>query len=213
MKQRFAIIFLVLSCFVAMQVYADNVKEKYHRDWRSRIIHVGSEERYRAYTISQKNIILTLDRRETDCQSIFVTMNVLHDSPSTITDVSEKLWGQMRVDEKAIHNVSYEISMEKGDDITFISFIDFDRGYDIIKDIEQGRTLRVKLSLSGKDFFLAFSLSGSTSALNRSLRLCQTYAHRYQRRKPAGGYDGNKNNKDYFQNKDYRRNKSDAEYF
>jgi hypothetical protein len=100
-------------------------------------------------------------------------MNIVASTPSTRSSTSNTLFGAIRIDEEPIHNMSYQLTFEKGEAIFYANIVNFDGENTLIDELIRGRSVRFKLRAGDKDYYLRFPLSGYDEAQKRTRALCQ----------------------------------------
>jgi len=85
---------------------------------------------------------------------------------------SDHLYGQIRVDDKSLHEIKYAYSTEQGQPVVFISFYAFTAGGDLWQELIQGNAVRFKLSAAERNYYLNFTLNGFSSAVTRIQEIC-----------------------------------------
>ncbi|TBW47796.1 hypothetical protein EZI54_22130 [Marinobacter halodurans] len=197
-----------LLCLLAADATASLELEKDHGHWKSGMLATESGEPvFRAISDVERKtdvvIFFAVDMAD-DCETL--NPNMLMAIPEGIDKSGLLNIGefQARVDTRDVINGTWMSSANKmGDTIAFISLYT-DKENQLIQDMKIGRTLRVKISFleDGRDdFYLNFSLYGSSAAINRASALCNTYK---------------KSDKEYFNNQSPPRpkqRKRDSEYF
>jgi hypothetical protein len=177
-----------------------------HADWESRIVYDESQIRFRAISTFEEGndyVVLALDRYPNKCDLQYFQLNILADSPASRTTVTDNLFGAIRIDERPIHNISYQASFTKGERIFIVTVINFDGEETLLSELERGTNLRFKLKAGSQEYFFRFSLSGYPQAGIRTHQLCQAFAKE-------------KKDEDFFNAPETRKSrgwKSDKQYF
>jgi hypothetical protein len=91
-------------------------------------------------------------------------MNVVLDKPVQSTYKSKTLFGMLRLDAMAMHNINYILNVDAGEKVAFITITNFDKETTIQDEFILGRTFRHR-----------FSLLGFTAASMRTLELCNQF--------------------------------------
>lgn len=211
MQKLLLITFVFTTMFIASGANAETGLKKRHSKWTSLARYEDSDISFRAYTEIQnsgwKGSLLTFDRYPDEPSMQYVTINAVLNTPNTSTlrhKDSIARQAAFRVDDYAIHSVAYRITYEKGEYIMFIGFEGFNKGGQLLAELEKGKTLRIKLDSDDEDVYLRVSLYGFTAATNRSAELLKAF-HKYK---------GGKNDADYFNDSSYfDQPKTDAKYF
>jgi len=148
-----------------------------HGDWHSLIVHTGSFSFARAITlrVDDEGEISTfnIDSPVTDCSSVLFTVNI---NLSEIQDddvESPTLFGKFRVDNRAIHDITYTLNIERGEDYISLIISDWSKSDSVLQEIMSGNTARFQFKIDGKAYYYRFSLKGSREAMERQDKICR----------------------------------------
>jgi hypothetical protein len=160
---------------------AESVLIAKHQNWESRVIRDGNTTVFRAHTTyAQGNdyVVLTLDRNAAKCDSLRMKMNIALPNPTDKAFESPSLFGAMRVDEYPVRNINYVVEADQGEQIAIATVTNFDREASLFAEIVKGQAVRFQFSFDNENFYLRFSLLGSTAALTRTRDLCNQFTPR-----------------------------------
>jgi hypothetical protein len=77
-------------------------------------------------------------------------MNILLPESAQQTYESPSAFGAIRVDEMPIHNINFNISLQKGNRFAIATFTNFENEGSIINELARGNSLRIKLAPCGR---------------------------------------------------------------
>jgi len=182
MKKFIRITFLLLIQAVLLQagyVQAKSILKETHQKWDSRVIvNNGQVEVFRALTTYAKGddyVVLVFDRSPRECDTQFISMNVVLPSPARTTYDSKAFFGALRVDRRPLHRINYTMRVEAGQEVAFLSLTNFENQESILDELVNGYTVRFKLTTGSDELFLNFSLLGFTAASRRTLKMCLAF--------------------------------------
>ena len=205
MKYTLITISIFLATFTGKVSFAgESTLSAEHGNWQSRVVYDNKQVRFRAVTTYTENsdyVVLTMDRLPNECNTQYLNMNIVGSSVASKSYTTESLFGNIRVDENPIHNMSYTINFEKGERIFYAAVTNFDGEDTLLTELRTGNNLRFKLKAGKVEYFLRFSLLGFPAAADRTLQLCNAF-------------NNGKSDEDYF-NKDSKKSEtpSDKSYF
>lgn len=174
-SMKIAAMVLSLCVIFATHTHAEIAAQQQHQNWISGIVYPNGETRFRALTTYRENgdyVVLAFDRGHQSCTTQYVSMNIVLPEISQYTYESQPAFGAIRIDEMAIHNVNFTLSVQSGYQIATVTLTNFENEGSIIDELRRGNDLRIKLATGKKDFYLRFSLRGYTAALSKTLQSC-----------------------------------------
>lgn len=185
---------------------AESALNETHADWESRVVYDNDEIRFRAattYAEAGDFVVLAMDRYPKNCDVQFAVMNIVGSTPAADTFTTDTLFGAIRIDEKPIHNMSYTLSLQRGEKVFFVNVSNFDGEDTLLDELRSGQHLRFKLKQGKDEYFLRFSLQGFVAAERRTLTMCRAF-------------NKGKSDEDYFKSepkKPRTKTKNDKSYF
>ena len=178
-----------------------------HLSWESRVVSDNTQVRFRSNTYFIENgeiIVFTVDRLPTDCTLQYLGMNVMVDSKSEKSFFTDSYFGQLRIDEYPVHDITYSLQFIAGSNTFFLNVTNFNKELDLITELERGQNARFKLKTNEKEYYVRFNLSGFKDASQRTLNLCNAFNQNNDQRYFDKEPKTNKRNKN---------RKDDASYF
>lgn len=168
---------IAVSCIIGTTHASEvrSVELAKHQDWETRLLGVGDKLVFRAVTLNERNNLvstLSIDRSPPQCKPEAIIVRIISSAPRD-TDVSQDVFGQMRVDERAIRNVLFKLTGQVGNQHSSLILMNWDREESFTNDLVSGKTLRIRLTETGKDYFLNFSLIGFDKAFVETRKLCE----------------------------------------
>ena len=177
--------------------------ERVHGKWISGIASNGSSKMVRAASdLDDKYALMLFVVDFPGCKDVEPKLIVIVQDGAEKAGLLNSGSFQARVDDrKIISGKWFSSANDMGDKAVFVTLIpDGKRDkYTLVRDIMKGKTLRVKLEIPqnetrSDDFYIRFSLKGSSAAINRAAQLCKNGAidsdkeyfdHRPVRKYPA----------------------------
>ncbi len=150
-----------------------------HQQWTSGLIY-DQQDTFVALTEHSGEygeVVLYVARTANDCNEWDLSFTVMNVSTAPSALESERMNGQLRIDNSVTHDVQYQISFEENESYIFIEFIEFDDQEQILTEILHGERLRIKIAVNEKNYVLGFSLQGAQEAIQRSKLLCREHMH------------------------------------
>ena len=168
---------LVVTLAMAGFAAAEFAGMEVHRDWASLIVYDRDTVRFRSltqYTAGGEYVALVMDRLSDDCDTQYVTINLVMDFPAPESRSTGDMIGLFRVDENSRRKITYAINYKKGDLIAYALIKAFEREDVLLQDLKSGQQVRMRLGGHRGPLELRFSLAGFTAAIERTLALCLT---------------------------------------
>lgn len=151
--------------------------EETHGEWASLLINtdVGPVARAITVRLSEEGELSTfnIDSPSSDCDAVIFSVNInLSEVPRSSLE-SPLLFGKFRVDRKQVHDITYTLSIERGNDYISIFIRDWSRFDSVLEEIMSGDTARFQFRIDGEEYYYRFSLDGSREAMVRQDKICR----------------------------------------
>ncbi|MCA1770509.1 MAG: hypothetical protein LC652_11390 [Halomonas sp.] len=146
---------------------------KAHGQWQSLTLALGEERHYRALEASSySDSLFSVNFTPGACEHPWLELRVDLGEPQAENRVVNRVPSDLRVDFDTIHSGQAEFINERGDSGFYVQF--FLEGKPLLlKEMRRGETLRLRLMRAEDDpWFMTFSLSGASEAMERARRQC-----------------------------------------
>ena len=146
-------------------------------DWISLAVDTGNGYLARAITFefNERGEISTfnIDSPINKCDTVLFTVNINLSEIQEDDVASPTLFGKFRVDNREIHDITYTLNIERGDDYISLIISDWSKSDSVLEEIMSGKTARFQFKIDGKAYYYRFSLKGSREALERQDQICR----------------------------------------
>ena len=150
-----------------------------HGDWHSLVVNMPSAVFARAITMHVGNegqiSTFNIDSPASNCSSVFFTVNINLSELQEQDIKSPTLFGKFRVDKQTVHDITYTLNIERGEDYISLYISDWSRKGSVLKEIMSGSTARFQFKIDAKSYYYRFSLQGSREALERQDQICRKF--------------------------------------
>jgi len=148
-----------------------------HDDWQSALITTASGSYARAITFRMDDggelTTFNLDSPTSDCNIVFYTVNINLNEIQGSDLESPVLFGKFRVDRYPVHDITFTINIDEGEDFMSIRIDEWSKQKTVLKEIMSGNTARFQFKVAEKIYYYKFSLEGSREAMNRQDAICK----------------------------------------
>jgi len=166
------ILLLCIICWLKPSLSSDI--DMQHQEWTSSIYYDETDNFIAStdHTGQYGDITLFLGRTTKDCNMWDMTLTLEGKSIAPKAFESGLFKGELRIDNKSIHSIEYQISFEEDEAYFFIELMEPYNKNTILGEIQQGERLRLKLTINDRNYVLGFPLQGAQEAIERAKLLC-----------------------------------------
>jgi hypothetical protein len=166
-------ILFIFTMFWLIPSYSSEMDVQ-HQEWTSAIYFDEPDNFVATTELTGRygNITFYLGRTTENCDMWDVSLTLMDKHIATQAFESEQMEGRLRVDANSLHTLYYQVLFEEDEAAFFVDLIEPANKDKILREIQQGERLRLKLTINDREYVFGFPLQGAQEAIKRTKLLC-----------------------------------------